>query len=112
MRVRAVVTFVSGALIALFLVLFALPVHATPAGGPQVACGNGWTIAQLPAKSAPIVGPDGPESVSGTQPLAEGQACDRARGVRKAAGVLALGLGVVGLCGVYLSRRSTRANRT
>lgn len=111
MRVRAIVTFVCGALIVLFVVLFAVPVHATPPGGAPVACGNGWTIADLSARSRPIVGPDGPETVSGTQPLAEGQACDRARGVRKAAGVLVLGLGLAGLCGVYLSRR-TRASRT
>ncbi|HVV13233.1 MAG TPA: hypothetical protein VHD82_28645 [Amycolatopsis sp.] len=81
MRVRTFVLVVSGLCLVAFLVLFAIPVHA--AGDAAVACGNGWTI-----DSAYAAG------------------CDHARAVRKAIGVFVLGLGLVGLVGVFLARRT------
>ncbi|TVT13393.1 hypothetical protein LWP59_04535 [Amycolatopsis acidiphila] len=112
MRAWAFVTFVSGVLIVLFLVLFSLPVHATPPGGQPIACGNGWTVADLPAKPVPQAGTYDRYFSPGSQAQADTRVCDRARKVRKAAGVLVLGLGVVGLCGAFLGRRATRVSRT
>lgn len=95
MRVRTFVTFVSGVLIALFVVLFAVPVYASTPAGVPVACGNGWTT--IAANPSPDIGTP---------------ACDRARAVRKAAGVVSLGVGIFGLCAVYLTRPASRTNRT
>ncbi|HJQ45632.1 MAG TPA: hypothetical protein VJ870_04800 [Amycolatopsis sp.] len=113
MTVRAFIAVVSALFVALFLILFSVPVHATTTGGSSVACGNGWKQDTSKAAQASRVS-DLTDAMAADRGLYYGStntvrdyasACDSARTTRQIFGFFALGIGLIGLLGAAVTRR-------